>query len=388
MERLLSKSRVLLGLCGVLLLAAFNRHDPMVYGMFLMLAVISLLGFLVPWLSLRSMTLHFGEMKTQEVLEGDACDLGLLVRRTVPWPAFMVDIETEWEWASRRIVLRQTVPVIRKGRSPALGQLVRFSCRGHYELVAVRLSSGFPMGMVRAQHAMSRPNIHLRVLPQAQAVQWPLPWDVTNDPLGELTTRRMGQSFELGMLRPYQYGESVGRVSWRASARVGELVIQHFQHSGSIRLRLALDLPREPALGDPDSAGEQAVRLAVGVGDTALAHGAQLCLYLSPTAAVVPDGVALRRALADAVPAGGNLQTTLLQITQDTAQGEQVAVVVGCHYPANELLASLHPLAARGCHVVVCIAPGRRPGSIDVAQSRALQKVLAQAGYATVLEAP
>jgi len=133
MERWLTKSRVLLGLCGVLLIAAFNRHDPMVFGMFLMLAVVSMLGFLVPWLSLRTMSIQFAGEFDQEVQEGEACDMGLLVRRTAPWPAFMVDIETEWEWASRRLVLKQTVPVIRTKQAPALGQMVRFPCRGHYE---------------------------------------------------------------------------------------------------------------------------------------------------------------------------------------------------------------------------------------------------------------
>lgn len=386
MERWLSKSRVLLGLCGVLLLAALNRHDPMVYGMFLLLAVVSLLGFLVPWLSLRSMTLQFGTVFEQEIREGEACDLGFMVRRTVPWPAFMVDIETEWEWVSRRTVLRQTLPVIRRGKSPALGQLARFPCRGHYELAAIRLSSGFPLGMLRAEQTLSRPNIRVRVLPQTQAVQWPLPWDVADDPLGELTTRRMGQSFELGMLRPYQYGESVGRVSWRASARVGELVIQYFQHSGSVRLRLALDLPRAPELGDPDTAAEQAVRMAVGVGDAALEHGAQLYLYTTPVRSLVHDGLVLRQSLADAVPAGDDLQTILLQITQDTARGEQVAVVVACHYPVAVLLPSLQALTARGCHVVVCIARVRRVAGADLVQSRMLKQALTEAGFATVLE--
>lgn len=387
MERWLSKSRVLLGLCAVLLLAAFNRHDPMVFGMFLMLAVVSALGFLLPWLSLRSMRVTLGAGVETEVQEREPCDLGLLVQRTTPWPAFMVDIETEWAWGARRLVLKQTVPVIRAGHAPALGQLVQFPCRGRYELLAVRLSSGFPLGLMRAQHSMSRPNIYVRVLPQAQAVQWPLPWDVTNDPLGELTTRHVGQSFELGMLRPYQYGESVGRVSWRASARVGELVIQHFQHSGSVRLRLVLDLPREADLGLPNAAGEQAVRLAAGVGDAALAHGAQLYLYLAPHAVAVHDGLALRQALADALPVGDSLQASVAQIAQDAAQGEQVAVVVGCQYPAAQLLPALNQLAACDCRLVVCIAIGRGAAALELAQARALEQVLVRAGFSTVMEA-
>lgn len=325
------------------------------------------------------------DQEVQEVQEGEACDMGLLVRRTAPWPAFMVDIETEWEWASRRIILKQTVPVIRAKQAPALGQMVRFPCRGHYELVAVRMSSSFPLGLMRAQHSLSRPGIHVRVLPVAQTVQWPLPWDVADDPLGALTTRRMGPSFELGLLRPYQHGEPVGRVSWRASARAGELVIQHFQQSGTIRLRLVMDLPREPVLGDAESPGENVVRVAIGVGDTALAQGAQLFLYLSSGSMKVHDGLALRHALAEAVPAV-SLQSTLNQLAQEAAPGEQVAVVVACDHPAAQLLAHLHPIAARGCHAVVCIASGRSPSGIQMPQALALQKVMTEAGFATVLE--
>lgn len=386
MESWLSKSRVLLGLCGVLLIAALNRQDPMVYGMFLFLAVVSLLGFLLPWLSLRSMVVRLDAAEHMEVLEGMGCDLSILVERTAPWPAFMVAIETEWEWASRRIVLSQTVPVIRAGHAPDLGRLVQFPCRGHYELIAVRLSSGFPLGLIRAQHNLSRPQIHLRVLPQTQPVHWPLTWDVADDPQGELTTRRMGQSFELGMLRPYQKGEPLGRVSWRASARAGELVIQHFQQSGSIRLRVVVEVPREPMLGDPNSAGEQALRMANGVCDAALAHGAQLFVYLESGSTPLQDGVSVRRALAEALPAGRGLRHAIANVVADTALGEQVAVVVSALSSEPELGEALSGLRAQGCGVVVCIAQGRKTTPAERAQARQLQQMVTQLGFVTLME--
>lgn len=388
MERWLSKSRVLLGLCAVLLIAALNRQDPMVYAMFLFLSVVSALGFLLPWLSLRSTTVRLDAACGIEVVEGAACDLNILVERTAPWPAFMVAIETEWEWASRRIVLSQTVPVIRRGRAPDLGRLIQFSCRGHYKLIAVRLSSGFPLGLIRAYHTLSRPQIHIRVWPRAQSVHWPLPWDITEDPQGELTTRRMGQSFELGMLRPYQYGESVGRVSWRASARVGELVIQHFQQSGSIRLRVAVEVPRGTSLGDATGPGEQAIRLAAGVCHAALDNSAQLFLYLENRAEPVRDASAVRPALAEAEPSGDGFFPVLARVANATALGEQVAVVVSSTCPAPELVLALGALAAQGCRVVVCIALGRRKVPLELAQATALQKALQQAGFATLMEEP
>lgn len=387
MERWLSKSRVLCGLCAVLLVAALNRRDPMVYGMFLFLAVVTVLGFVLPWLSLRSTGVRIQSAGGTEVVEGGACDLDVVVERRLPWPAFMVDVETEWEWAGQRTVLRQTLPVVRAGRAQALGRRVQFAVRGRYALVAVRLSSGFPLGLVRAQHSMARPDIHLQVEPRALPVHWPLPWDVTEDPQGERTTRKMGPSFDLGMLRPYQQGEAVGRVSWRASARTGGLVIQHFQHSGSVRLRVAVDLPRAPALGDPGSAGEQAVRLAAGVCAAALDHGAQLFVYLDAHSAPLQDGPGVRRALAGALPDAGGVALAVARLAMDVAAGEQVAVVVGAAVAQDALRAALAVLQDRGCGVVVCIAVARQPGPAALAQVQDLQRALEQAGYATLQEA-
>ncbi|WP_180131383.1 DUF58 domain-containing protein [Rhodoferax sp. BLA1] len=388
MESWLSKSRVLLALCAVLLMAAINRHDPMVYAMFLFLVVVTVLGFGLPWLSLRGTTVHLSAKANTEVTEGEVCPLDLVLERSTPWPAFMVMVETEWIWASQRLVLSQTVPVLRAGHLPDLGGLLRFPCRGLYQLNAVRLSSGFPLGLVSARHGLQRPEITQYVLPQPQPVHWPLPWDVTDDPQGELSTRRMGQSFELGLLRPYQQGEPVGRVSWRASARVGELVIQHFQQSGSVRLRLLVQAPRAPALGEPDSAGEQSIRLAAGVGEAALNNGAQLFLYLDTQPTPLRDGLRLRRALAEALPTDTSLSQAVARLAQDTAPGEQVAVVVSGSQAAPELLAALTMLANQACRVLACIAVGRRAPAQELQQARQLAHTLTQAGFATLLELP
>jgi uncharacterized protein (DUF58 family) len=386
MERWLSKSRVLLGLCAVLLVAALNRRDPMVYAMFLFLAVVSFLGFVLPWLSLRATTVQL-EPGEREVTEGMGSDLNLRIVRQARWPAFMVTLETEWAWASQRLVLRQTLPVLRFGRSPDLGQRVRFACRGHYELMAVRLSSGFPLGLVRAQRTLLRPQVHLHVLPTAQVLQWPLPWQVSDDPMGELTTRRIGPSFELGLLRPYQHGEALGRVSWRASARAGELVIQHFQQSGSIHLRVVVEVPGAPDLADPTSAGEQAIRLAAGVCDAAQKHGAKLWLYLGDKTPALCDVAAIRRALAQALQSESGLLSSLTQVADETAVGEQVAVVISSHCPAQMLLAPMSALATKGASVLVCIAQGQRVSAATLAQARMLKQSLEHAGFATYMEA-
>jgi uncharacterized protein (DUF58 family) len=395
MERLLTRSSVLIAFCVTLLLAALNRRDPMVYGMFLFLATLTVLGFVLPWLSLRGMAVRLNAGGTAEVQEGAACDLAIVVERSVRWPAFMVDVETEWEWAGQRMVLRQTVPVIRKGTAPVLGRLARFHCRGHYRLVAVRLASGFPLGLLQARHSMPQQHtgIAMHVLPRPQAVHWPLPWNVSPDASGALATRHTGQSFELGMLREYQQGESVGRVNWRASARAGELVIQHFQQMGALALRLVVHAPRAPALGEPRSAGEQAIRLAAGVCDVALAQGAKVSLYLGAggdgSDAPVQDAALLHRALASALPGSAALlHQACARLAGDARAGEQIAVVVPADLALSDLQAALAQLARLPCTVVVCIGLGRAGAATHRANAELLAAAAGQAGVAVLLEAP
>src|SRR6218665_141244 len=135
MERWLSKTRVLIALCGVLLMASLNRQDPMVYAMFLFLVVLSLLGFVLPWLSLRGMRVRTSLVTGgHELIEGQPSGLHLLIQRRAWWPAFMVDVETRWRWAGRELVLRQTVPVIQGRRELDLGRELHFPCRGDYRL--------------------------------------------------------------------------------------------------------------------------------------------------------------------------------------------------------------------------------------------------------------
>lgn len=390
MERLLTRSRVLFAFCCTLLLAALNRRDPMVYGMFLFLATVTVLGFALPWLSLRGMAVRLrADGLRAEVVEGAACDVGIVVERSVPWPAFMVEVETEWEWAGRRLTLRQTIPVVRAGKAVELGRKVRFACRGHYRLVAVRLASGFPLGLVQARHAMQHADIAVHVLPQPQGVHWPLPWSVSPDPSGTLATRHMGPSFELGLLREYQQGDSVGRVSWRASARVGELVIQHFQQLGTVVLRVAVHAPGAPALGNPASSGEQAIRLAAGVFDAAHGHGAQAFLYGAGHGEPVQGAAPVRTALAAALPtARGQLGEACMRVAVAARAGDQIALVVPSDMVPADLAAALTEFKGLPCAVVVCVALGRGTGPAQRATAAGLQAVAERAGAACSMEAP
>jgi len=388
MERWLTKPRVLFALCGVLLTASLNRQDPMVYGMFLFLGLLTTLGYVVPWLSLRGLavTAALPDGEAQAIEENQASPVRLQLARQGWWPAFLVDIETHWEWAGHTQVLTHTVPVVRRGQPLELGGTLRFPCRGHHRLERVTLSSGFPLGLLRSTVTLRPTEVRLLVLPKAQAVQRALDWNVSPDPLGEYPSRRVGTSNELGFLRLYEAGEYLGRINWRASARACDLVVQHFRDNASPMLRLVVDLPGPGAVGDPESPSEQALRLAVGLADQAHAEGVRLRVYATPGSDPLQDPQLLRHTLAQAGPNPRALAQNLQRASNDLRAGEALALVVGGDTRAHTLLQAIDTvgLQAWAVHVHIATSPGG--GSAPAAHT--LAQALWDRGLEAHVEAP
>jgi len=122
--------------------------------------------------------------------------------------------------------------------------------------------------------------------------------------------------------------------------------------------------------------------------EAAFNNGAQPFLYLDTLPKPVCEGRAIQRALAEALPSVASLSQAVARLAQDSAPGEQVAVVVGGHQGAPELLAALTLLANQGCRVLACIAVGRRALAPELAQVRQLERTVSQAGFATLLASP
>lgn len=381
----MTKFRVFLVLATALFLVSVLRQDRMVYGMFLLLTACGVVGFVLPWLSLRATYIAVqGHVPNMDIFEGEACALRVQVARRLWWPAFMVDVETHWAWAGKTHVLRRTISMLRAGKALELPEVAMFPCRGDYRLTEVRLSSDFPLGLVRSQKSLQPGHVQQLVLPRSQAVAWPLAWSVLDDPMGDKTTPRLGSSFDLGVLRKYVYGEPLGRVNWRASGRIGELVIQHFQQSGSVRLLMVADLPDPEYVGQADSSQEQVMRVAAGLCDMAQAQGVRLHAFVTADHAGLNEPQSVVRALAQAEPASLSLASAMANAAHTARVGDQLAVVVGAQFAADELIRLLHAEPAlRMIPVVVCICTSLRRDKQAQEELYALQKALSDAGVAS-----
>lgn len=386
MERWLTPARVLIGLSAVLLIGALNRQDDMLYRMFLFLATVSALGYALPWWSLRSLRVTPDASVSTTLVEGEPLVLHLSVQSSSRWPAFMVDVVTEWHWAEHTIETRHTLGMVRRGQTPHVLQQLQLPCRGAYDILSMRLECGFPLGLMHARRELVRPEGQVLVLPRAVPMAWPQPWQLAPDHRGERTTRHSGPSFEPGILKPYEAGQAVGRVNWRASARAGALVIQQFQHVGLPRLHLVVARPGKRDWGNPQSAGEAVIRLAAGLVCHAIDENVELLTALPDARSAARDKAGLMQGLARMQGGHADLDRQFSAVRGLARTGDQLAVLVAPSVTAD---AVLHGLAACGLPpsaVRVWVASAHTSTATERALADTLLRTLRQAGWLVHLE--
>jgi len=373
---LLGKPMVMGLLCLVLLGATLSRPQPLLFFMLLFMTTGCAAALLLPWLSLWGTT---AQAKVDgESIEGLPPTLQLLIANRAWWPVFMVSAETRWRWGPRDLVLHHDIAALSRGETLDLGQEVRFPCRGLYELVEIRLSSGFPLGLFEpAVRRRQRDTRHL-VLPRSIDVELPQLAHDAEDPDSEQVNHRHGHSTELGLLRPYQPGDPVRRAHWRASARTGELIIQQLHQSGSPTLRVVSEVPDREQIGIADAPAEQAIRVAAGLCRQAAAARLRLKMQLGPGAALT-DADEFCRALA-AAPAGSMpLAPTIAAAAHDMLDGESLAIVVGTAWQADDVLRLLDVPGLEPARLIIFVALPAHTGA-EEADAHPLVAGLRRAG--------
>jgi len=151
--------------------------------------------------------------------------------------------------------LRCTLPAALGGTAPfslppvpAGGSLVRFiptvfPRRGRIRLDRVRLETSDPFGLVTRRRLLGR---------ELEVLVYPSPSDAeaADEALGEnsseLISRRVGEGLELHQIRAARSDDDSRHLDWRATARVGELMVKECLEEGAARLTIVFD-PGAPA---------------------------------------------------------------------------------------------------------------------------------------------
>jgi uncharacterized protein (DUF58 family) len=215
---------------------------------------------------------------------------------------------------------------------------------------------------------------------------WPQPWQLAPDHRGERTTRHSGPSFEPGILKPYEAGQALGRVNWRASARAGALVIQQFQHVGLPRLHVVVARPSKRDWGNPGSAGEAAIRLAAGLVCSAAEHDVELMTALPDALSNAHDKAGLMQGLARIHGGDADLDRQFFAVRTSARTGDQLAVLVSPSVPSEAVLRGLEACGLAVSVVRVWMASAHASTDTERALADAMVRALRKAGWCVHVE--
>jgi len=180
---------------------------------------------------------------------------------------------------------REQLPVAAAGFAAAEGSVVlrhtvRTARRGVYTVGPVVIVTGDPFGLARRERELG---------PTARLTVTPLVDPITVDDLGAAggdgsereVLRRANPGADEVIAREYRTGDPLRRVHWRATARLGELMVrQEEQHSDPEAWILfdtyAVHAAQHTPVAHADPQFERAVRLVATLGSTLLGLGYQV----------------------------------------------------------------------------------------------------------------
>ena len=274
--------------------------------------------------------------------------------------------------------------------------------RGHFRIDPLQVRTGDPFGFFEASAGVGH-GITLIVYPRIEPLPlWRLPpasiEGAHSSPERTLQTTPLATT-----VRPYAPGDSMNRIHWRTTARLGEIQVKEFEleQTSDVWLFLDLDAADEAGQGDQGTT-EVAVRVAASVAAKALAENRAVGLTVNAhrTTVIPADRGARQRLkvlqLLAAVEADGStpLDEVLLTGIGRLRRG-MTAVIVTASSDAR-FIRPLAALRSRGVGVVVvaldgaAFEPAQDPeqGELDRQSFRAIRHALAEYELPTYVVGP
>jgi uncharacterized protein (DUF58 family) len=226
----------ILGTLALLLLGLVFKLSLLVYAMYVLLGVLFLSRFFS-----RTWT---GQLAATRLCAGEVFEIGertevtveientgrlavpwLIIEESLPREALM-QMPHHLEVDGERLDLTRLAP----GETTILNYQVTFLQRGYYQLGPVLLETGDVFGLHRRYRVATEPHFAL-VLPKVLPLQgYNL---ASRRPLGEIRVvhRLYEDPTRLAGVRPYQQGDPLRRIHWRATARTGEIHSRLYENS-------------------------------------------------------------------------------------------------------------------------------------------------------------
>jgi len=242
---MLVRPLTLLILAGLSFLAAQGTGLRLFFHLSYLLVGLLVLAALWAWLNLRGLVVE-RETLTPRTTVGEYARERIILRNRWFLPRLWVELYDESELPERGPGFVASLAGKETGRWTARTLCTR---RGRFRLGPATLISGDPFGIVRLRRSFPATG-EILVYPQMVDVpDFRLPG--AELPGGQTTRAR---SFHLtpnvATVREYAPGDSMNRIHWRSTARLGQLMVKEFELDSSADVYLVLDMQERAVVRD------------------------------------------------------------------------------------------------------------------------------------------
>ena len=251
----------------MLALIAFTLFTGMATGFALffrliyILGLTMILGFIWNWFNLLGMEVTI-DRRSKRVRVGDEVEERIKVRNrsNLPKPVLEVEDLTDMPGYSNGQAISLPSRGFRSWLSTAKARK-----RGIYTLGPVRITHTDPFGLFKRERNYGGTDT-LLVYPQIHDIPgFSIPSAYLS---GESTARRRSQNLtpHAASVREYAFGDSISRIHWNSTARLGKLMSKEFDLGQTSDIWLLVDLHRDVQAGELDeSTDEYAVSIAASL---------------------------------------------------------------------------------------------------------------------------
>jgi len=226
----------ILATAGLLVLGLILNLSLLIYAMYVLLGVLLLSRFFT-----RTWT---DQMEAQRFCDGEVVEIGagveskVAVRNTgnlsIPWvileDSLSRDALTQMPPRLKTEGARLALARLPAGETKVLSQRLKFLMRGYYQIGPLLAETGDVFGLHRRFRILTEPH-YVLALPKVLPLKgYSL---ASRRPVGEirLTHRLFEDPTRSSSIRPYQQGDPLNRIHWRATARAGELQTRTYESS-------------------------------------------------------------------------------------------------------------------------------------------------------------
>jgi uncharacterized protein (DUF58 family) len=250
-----------LALIAITLFTGMATGFALFFRLIYILGLTMILGFVWNWYNLLGMEVTI-DRRSRRVRVGDEVEERIRVRNlsNLPKPVLEVEDLTDMPGYSNGQAISLPSRGFRSWLSTAKARK-----RGIYTLGPVRITHTDPFGLFKRERTYGGTDT-LLVYPQIHDIpDFSIPSAYLS---GESTARRRSQNLtpHAASVREYAYGDSISRIHWNSTARLGKLMSKEFDLGQTSDIWLLVDLHRDVQAGELDeSTDEYAVSIAASL---------------------------------------------------------------------------------------------------------------------------